>query len=697
MQEKSVAQEIGGCDVIESPAVETGPPEGWEVPGVTWIEDPELVATIYPETPWLIEGELPVGFTLVLGAPKVGKTALVLPLAHRLVRKGLRVLYVMLDDSLRRMRGRTIMANPKRDRLSGLWYVSGWNPRNPIDAFHQMRIWLKAAAAAGKAFGAVVVDTYGRLIGRRPPGDVFGFDYDMGQQFKNICEECDTSMIVTHHTRKGTGQEEDWLDAVSGSAGMTASTDAIWYITRTRGTREGLLRGTGNDVQDFEKPVILGSDMVWRFNDKVTPAQARHSGVPRAVLDLLLREGGMTAPAMCKAIGANDNTMHSALQRLAAEGLLELLRVGRDQVWSLTAVEDNRIPSENDASRDASQDPGPPPAPGVLPAEPPQVAPLWSEPVDVEGPPAPAGVPCDDAVVPVTAGTSRATSKLVEVLTNSRLHPLFKLEQTVKDAIDYDWMCLGGAGNQWNLWPARDPGGLVFRFDRKAAYFASHPWLVPNVLTKRGPMDWEQVKGEHLAGVFQIQTTPWQHRNLPSPYGQERPRKREMVTRATLNRMATLVRMGLMEMPTILSGWVGRGSENLLNDWLDWCLAQRRTAYSDVEMAAARKADQNLALGSLRIVKEGKRPGVVDRPDWQYAIISHHYAMMNHYAVKSLLAGEPLVAQGNTDELVYAMPAGTDPGWVPETLKPLMVRRQFALKAVESSAGWFEASGRGNR
>ena len=87
-----------------------------------------------------------------------------------------------------------------------------------------------------------------------------GFDYEVGQKIKDMCEEYRTSMIVTHHARKGGGYDDDWLDMVSGSAGMAAATDAIWYITRTRGTRNGLLRATGNDLDEFEQPVELNSE-----------------------------------------------------------------------------------------------------------------------------------------------------------------------------------------------------------------------------------------------------------------------------------------------------------------------------------------------------------------------------------------------------------------------------------------------------
>lgn len=278
-------------DAMNQPIREDAPVFTLEIPGVTWWSDDALRDHPFPDLQWLIPSELPVGYTVILGAPKTGKTALILPIAHRLAGSGMRVLYLKLDDSLRRMRGRTIMANPKPAGHEGPWgytellYLDGWRPRNAYEAFGQLGFWLGSAAAQGKPFDVVLVDTYGRFVGRRPQGDVFGFDYEVGERFKQLCEDHKVSLMVTHHTRKGAGAEEDWLDVVSGSAGITAAADAIWYITRTRGGRDGILRITGNDMEELEKPVKLGADMVWRFNDTISPGQGRHTGTPRLVLD----------------------------------------------------------------------------------------------------------------------------------------------------------------------------------------------------------------------------------------------------------------------------------------------------------------------------------------------------------------------------------------------------------------------------
>jgi hypothetical protein len=715
------------------------------VPGVEWITDAALRKRDFPEPEYLIPGELPCGYTVIMGAPKVGKTALVLPIAQKLTLAGMSVLYLLLDDSLRRIKTRSIMAlpatSPEYSPLEKLWYVHGWNPQNAQAAFIQLDEWLRLAREGGTPFHVVIVDTYGRFAGRKPTGvDVFGYDYHIGQSFKHLCVKNGCSVIVNHHTRKGTGNDDgDWLDMMSGSQGMAGASDAIWYIVRTRNTRSGILRITGNDMEEIEKPVLLGDDMVWRQDNTLTPAQARHTGAPRQVLDYLMGVSEAPSRDIVEALGISANTVNQALQRLSAAGLVSL-GGGR---WELTDSPDNQLPKDQPArplplfarSAGPQTDDGPPLPAGAAAAV---LPPMPEEGASIPGPrseprPAPREVDrfvipngrsnaiaersarilaehgaeegmCEDAMAPLPKNS--ATGKLVDVLRASRLKPLFKLNQQMREEIPWDAMCLGGKPNIWTMFPRKAPTGIVKSFDRKASYFSAKVWVVPNVLTRRGPMTYEEIKKEKLAGIFEIAPTKWEHANLPSPYGNQKPRQREKVTRAMLNRIKELSDQGMMDFPQVLSGFVGKGSENLLWPWFEWCLMQRREAGMDDELAAMRKDDQNQAFGSMRKKDVHDEPGIIERPDWQYAIYSTAFLMLHRYALTSLEALEPLIGVGNTDELVYLVPEDADPAtWVPETLKEHLEARRVAEKTIRvdvdgkhtwgDAKAWYERRGRG--
>lgn len=205
-------------------------------------------------------------------------------------------------------------------------------------------------------------------------------------------------------------------------------------------------------------------------------------------------------------------------------------------------------------------------------------------------------------------------------------------------------------------------------------------------------MDWDQVRKEKRGGIFEIAPARWEHPDLPSPYGARgRVPGRLKVTRAVLNRLAALEKKGLVTFPEIISTLSGRASENVLQPWFDWCLTQRRECAHDPDLAALRKADQNSAIGNLRVTTPGKPMGPIDRPDWQFEIISQHYMMMNHFGHLCIDKGDPLIAIGNTDELVFLLPPGEDVHmWIPEGLKDAVENRKFARKPIgwDPEAGW---------
>lgn len=711
------------------------------IPGVTWINDAQLRESFFPETQYLILKMLPCGYTVVIGAPKTGKTALALPIAQRLTLAGYRVLYLVLDDTLGRMKTRSIMAlpatAPEYSPMTGLWYVNGWQPKNADQAFTQLRSWLERWRDYGQPFDLVIVDTYGRFAGKKPQGvDIFAHDYSIGSQFKALHSDLGVSTMLNHHTRKRGGDDVDWLDMVSGSSGMTAAADSIWYIERTRGTRSGLLHITGNDMEEFDHPVLLGPDMVWRQDMTVTPGQARHSGVMRAVLDYMMGESQVTAKSLAEEIGASQNNVHQCLQRLSAEGLVAF----GNRVWELTGHDDNRIITE-ELMVISPKPSTPPQAPGIGSAQPGESmgGAMGSPGAGAEPRPAtaaagaPAALPpqpapeaptvpsqraprhdsdpaepwCDDAMAPLPSGEG-AVGAMIESLKAARLPTNFRLAPEVKDLIpDYDQMMLGGTPNTWPHFPHRKPSGTVVVFDRRASYFSSKCWLVLKTLTRTGPMEFEQIKKEQRGGIFEIAPSRWEHPDLPSPYGARgRVPAKLKVSRAVLNRLAALAKDGLVEFPSIISTLSGRASENLLQPWFDWCLTQRRECAHDPELAARRKADQNNAIGKLRVTTPGKPLGPIDRPDWQYEIISQHYMMMNHYGHLCLSKGDPLIAIGNTDELVFILPPGEDPAtWVPAGLTQLVEARKFSRKTIgwddqgeltlpwRDAGEWFDAGG----
>lgn len=321
------------------------------------------------------------------------------------------------------------------------------------------------------------------------------------------------------------------------------------------------------------------------------------------------------------------------------------------------------------------------------------VAPQWykdSEPVTV-----PTVVMAEPA--PVMSG-NEYVDKLIELVKTSPLYAQRKLAEEVRAQLGYEKVCLGGSPNQYQLFPAEQPAGRVLILDRKAAYFQScATWTVPNLLHRQGNLDYGDVVRQNLAGMFEILYTPWENDVLPDPLGARyRKGTRLLVPRATLDRVMDSVKAGDRREPELLHGLVGKGSERgPLYHFGKHCLAQRRAVPAG-ELPDHKEA-QNQAFGTLRIVDDTKNRGPVDRPDWQYAAIGHHYAQINRYAWTALNQGEPLIATGNTDEMIFLIPDdqtaeivdGRYRGWTPPSMMAHLQASRFAVKDVRDAAAWF--------
>lgn len=609
----------------------------------------------FPDPAYLIEGELPVGYTLLMGAPKTGKTGLMLPIGHKMARAGKRVLYLALDDSLRRIHQRDMMAAP-RELFPDLWYCL-WRPKDRLEAFVQLDTWLQGCDANNQHIDFVIVDTYGRFVGRKPAGDVFGFDYDQGQMFKDLCEKHKTSVLVSHHTRKGSDPDGDWIEQMSGSQGMAASADAIWLIQRTRGSREGVLRMTSNDFEEVTKPLTLGPDMVWRVSAVTTPAQAAHYGCPRAILDYLTESSVGTLKEIEEATGEKYNTVRSALARLQDEGLIEAMGGG---TWTLSAHRDNNLLKEDPEPLKWTIGEEVPPAP--IPPYPPLPEPL-------PGPETAAHPVADE-----TPGNPTAPRSILSTLTLD--YSEFTPDDPKKGAIKASMALLRGSikretaryhpafftalpdeiTDKTTWWEGRNkwtdmevtPNSRLLRLDKNAAYLSAANTRLP--IGALEPDD-DPVKAfdDKRAGAFLVSPGdftypcggPFHTRTEPGPV---------WIATAWLTQLARYHKRRSWPAPEILKSYTAPSTEVLLRPWIEVLKTERANALKNRDTAryAFVKNCYSLVISTMG---ESNANWEIRRAEYMHEIRSCAYALLWYAALQAREAGVTVVKVGNTDEL----------------------------------------------
>lgn len=230
---------------------------------VDGIHGDALEAKHFPPLIYAVEGILPQGLAILAASPKAGKSFVALDMAVGVAvggvcMSGLKctqgdVLYIGLEDSERRLKSRIDLLNegqwPDLSRIEFQTIDSGWVGGDTGLS------WMEEWALEVDSPRLIVVDTLGKA---EPALDEAQNRYLAEQammlKYKRFADRHDCTVLFVHHNRKATS-DYDWLDALSGSKGITGGADTLLYIDFKRGERDGFLRVEGRDVEADDVPI----------------------------------------------------------------------------------------------------------------------------------------------------------------------------------------------------------------------------------------------------------------------------------------------------------------------------------------------------------------------------------------------------------------------------------------------------------
>lgn len=215
----------------------------------------------------IVEDLLPVGLTVLAGSPKLGKSWLALqlcccvaemkPFLGRQTAEGA-VLYLDLEGSPIRL----------QDRLSQLGFgypryldVAHKSPKTDENGFlHSLGDWYEQCDPIPRL---VVIDTIVRVKGAGQRGkNAYENDSDIFAPLQEFALKNGIAIVCVTHLKKNdrfSGTEQDWLERISGSMGLSGISDNIWGLFRKRGENTAFFRTSSRDVE--------AGDMVLRFEN----------------------------------------------------------------------------------------------------------------------------------------------------------------------------------------------------------------------------------------------------------------------------------------------------------------------------------------------------------------------------------------------------------------------------------------------
>jgi RecA-family ATPase len=211
----------------------------------------------YKNTEFIIDSILPIGLTLLMGSPKMGKSWLTLlmaecitfgiPLFGYTIRKT-PVLYYTLEDSVKRCKFRL-------DKIRSAWRPDLYfceEAHSTIDIMNGIR--------ATKA-RVVFIDTF-MAFSDIEDKNSYSETTKKVMELKRIADTMDVAMVIVHHKKKDARNSGDWMEEAIGSQGLVGAADCVISLKRKRGEDDAQLLITGRDVSDRHIN-IRWDDCVW--------------------------------------------------------------------------------------------------------------------------------------------------------------------------------------------------------------------------------------------------------------------------------------------------------------------------------------------------------------------------------------------------------------------------------------------------
>ncbi len=283
---------------------------------------------------WAVPGLVAEGLTLLAGSPKVGKSWLALDLALAVASGGLAlgaiptdsagVVMLALEDGPRRLQDRLRILHGDQPWPTDLHFVTQ-RPNRPLEA-------LDDHLERNTDTRLVIIDTLAKV---RPPardGNAYQEDYSFAGTLQRWATERRVCLLALHHDRKV--GSADFVQAVSGTFGLTGAADSILLLTRDRGADDGLLQLTGRDLSDDLAWQLTRAGAAWQLVDRVRPElAAATSNLGALAADLvrfvLAAEEPVTPAQVAAGTGHQGDTVKRTLSRLVDGGRLVRTERGR--------------------------------------------------------------------------------------------------------------------------------------------------------------------------------------------------------------------------------------------------------------------------------------------------------------------------------------------------------------------------------
>ena len=315
----SLRDELGLPDPEESERLQEWRPK--------LVSAAELQTREFPEPVAYIDGLVLEGLGIFGGKPKLGKSWWALRAALAIASGGVAfgnpnrnveqasVLYLALEDGEKRLQNRLgKLLLPHETWPKDLKFVTEW-PRFDADGLD-----LLAEIVDKDGYKVVFIDTLGRVRNPRKGRDSYQEDNNAIARIHDLVRSRPGLAIqIIHHNRKD-DHPDDYVDALSGTTGITGVVDHIAVLTRGRGEADAVIHFTSRDAKEHDTAFELTDGMWSELGDAAVYEQTKARRLLLYALDELGGEAKLKE--LAEYLGKKPPTVLSQLIGLEKEGLV---------------------------------------------------------------------------------------------------------------------------------------------------------------------------------------------------------------------------------------------------------------------------------------------------------------------------------------------------------------------------------------
>ena len=274
---------------------------------------------------YAINSILPHGLFILAGSPKVGKSWLVLDVCIAIAtggdiwgykaNKG-GVLYYALEDNWRRINDRVNHLDTENTDMSN-FRVQLSAPGISNGLIEE----IDRHMAKYPTTSLIIIDTFEHIRNRDTTKQtLYSADYSDIKALRQVTNRYDLTLLLVHHTRK-MNDENDPINNISGSTGLTGATDGNWVLEKVKRTENhAKLTIDNRDTESFCFDLKFNSDTChWDYIGNNTGVDNADEDIALLVDDFLQGEWKGTATELSKKLNALDKEANTSPTTLSKQ------------------------------------------------------------------------------------------------------------------------------------------------------------------------------------------------------------------------------------------------------------------------------------------------------------------------------------------------------------------------------------------